>query len=153
MEDLVFEGFDSICLMGSDSPTIPSSYVCQGVEYLTRSRGAVVIGPAVDGGYYFIGLKRACRRLFEEIDWGTNRVFEQTRMRVAELDMAQMMLPVWYDVDDGAALERLLEEVCVEECEKKETCAHRAIHMQRFLNSILLAEGTARIWPGRRVRH
>ena len=51
----------------------------------------VVIGPTVDGGYYFIGLKAPCRRLFEEIDWGTDRVFEQTRMREAEVDMAQMI--------------------------------------------------------------
>jgi glycosyltransferase A (GT-A) superfamily protein (DUF2064 family) len=92
MEDLFFEGFGSICLMGSDSPTPPPSYVGQAVEYLRRPEDSVVIGPTVDGGYYFIGLKAACLRLLEEIDWGTDRVFEQTRMRVAELGMAQMIL-------------------------------------------------------------
>jgi uncharacterized protein len=153
MEDLFFEGFDSICLMGSDSPTLPPSYVGQAVEYLRRPEDSVVIGPTVDGGYYFIGLKAACRRLFEEIDWGTDRVFEQTRMRVAELGMAQMILPVWYDVDDGAALEKLLEEVCAKECEKRENFAYRATHTQRLLNSILLAEGSTRIWPNRRAKH
>jgi glycosyltransferase A (GT-A) superfamily protein (DUF2064 family) len=50
MEDLFFEGFDSVCLMGSDSPTLPPSYVGQAVEYLNRSKDGVVIGPTVDGG-------------------------------------------------------------------------------------------------------
>jgi glycosyltransferase A (GT-A) superfamily protein (DUF2064 family) len=94
MEDLFFEGFDSVCLMGSDSPTLPPSYVGQAVEYLNRSKDGVVIGPTVDGGYYIIGLKAPCRRLFEDIDWGTDRVFEQTQTRVAELALPPTILPV-----------------------------------------------------------
>jgi hypothetical protein len=39
--------------------------------------------------------------LFEDIDWSTDRVFEQTQARVAELEMREMTLPAWYDVDDG----------------------------------------------------
>src|SRR5271167_1936841 len=81
------------------------------MDYLSQSEDGVVIGPTVDGGYYAIGLKAPCRRLFEDIDWSTDRVFEQTRARVTELAMQEMILPVWYDVDDRFGLQRLLEDL------------------------------------------
>ncbi len=140
-EDLFSAGFDSVCMIGSDSPTLPPSYVRQMVDYLSRSKDGVVIGPTADGGYYAIGLKAPRRCLFEGIDWSTDRVFEQTNARVAELALPQMTLPVWYDVDDGAALERLLEELCCEERIGKPSSAYPAIRTQRLLNSILRTDG------------
>lgn len=151
-EDLFSVGFASVCLIGSDSPTLPSSYLRQMVDYLSRSEEGVAIGPTVDGGYYAIGLNAPCRRLFEDIDWSTDRVFEQTQARVAELEMREMTLPAWYDVDDGFGLERLLEELYGEDHFRQRSCRYKAIHTQRLLNSILDAEGPARVWPTRLVR-
>src|SRR5271165_931252 len=73
VEDLFSVGFASVCLIDSDSPTLPSSYLRQIMDYLSQSEDGVVIGPTVDGGYYAIGLKAPCRRLFEDIDWSTDR--------------------------------------------------------------------------------
>ncbi|MGH7061479.1 MAG: hypothetical protein ACREFH_13915, partial [Stellaceae bacterium] len=61
--------------------------------------------------YYLIGLKRLHRRLFEDIDWSTDRVLRQTLDRAAEIGLATVMLPVWYDVDDLASLRRLIAEI------------------------------------------
>src|SRR5260370_38225979 len=71
----------------------------------------VVIGPSDDGGYYLIGLNKMQRRLFEKIDWSTERVLAQTRQRAAELDLEVRLLPPGYDVDDRATLRRLCNEL------------------------------------------
>jgi hypothetical protein len=71
----------------------------------------IVLGPSTDGGYYLIGLKRPHRRLFEDIDWSTERVAAQTLARARELDLAIHHLPSWYDVDDLAALRVLMGEL------------------------------------------
>jgi hypothetical protein len=118
------------------------------VDLLSQTEEGVVIGPTVDGGYYAIGLKGLHRRLFEDIDWSTDRVFAQTKTRVAELAVRAIALPVWYDVDDRIGLERLLEELAGRQVSAT-ACAYAARHTAHFLNSILSAEGPVRIWPTR----
>ena len=76
-----------------------------------RPATAIVLGPSTDGGYYLIGLKRPHRRLFEDIDWSTERVAAQTLARARELDLAVHHLPSWYDVDDVDALRLLMGEL------------------------------------------
>jgi hypothetical protein len=71
----------------------------------------VVLGPSTDGGYYLLGLKRPHRRLFEDIDWSTERVAAQTLQRAHELDLAVHQLPSWYDVDDAGTLRLLMGEL------------------------------------------
>ena len=68
----------------------------------------MVLGPADDGGYYLIGMKAPHIHLFEDIDWSTSRVAEQTRQRARALGLSVAELDTWYDVDDAAALRRLL---------------------------------------------
>ena len=48
-----------------------------------------------------------CVHLFQEVAWSTDRVADQTRDRAAALGLGIVELPVWYDVDDAAALARL----------------------------------------------
>jgi hypothetical protein len=60
-----------------------------------------VLGPAIDGGYYLIGLKRAHRSLFEGIPWSTSRVLSRTVERAGALSLPVSLLPEWYDVDDA----------------------------------------------------
>ena len=71
----------------------------------------VVLGPATDGGYYLIGLKRAHARLFADIPWSTAAVLDTTRLRAQEIGLATRLLAPWYDVDDAASFETLLDEL------------------------------------------
>src|SRR6184192_1440187 len=73
VEDLFRCGFDSMCLIDSDSPTVPAENFRQAVELLSTSEDCVVLGPSDDGGYYLIGMKKPHRHLFEQIDWSTER--------------------------------------------------------------------------------
>ena len=110
-EDLLKVGFNSVCLIDSDSPTLPPHIFFEAVKALALPNDTVVLGPSEDGGYYLIGLKKAHRRMFEEIEWSTEWVFEQTMARAAELKLAVHLLPTWYDVDDRATLNRLCNEL------------------------------------------
>jgi uncharacterized protein len=110
-EDLFACGFSAVCLIDSDSPTMPQDALLQAVACLSRPGDRVVLGGSDDGGYYLIGMKRLHQRLFEQIDWSTERVFEQTLDRAREIGLEAELLPTWYDVDDGATLERLRREL------------------------------------------
>jgi uncharacterized protein len=102
---------ESVCLINSDSPTLPAAYLVSAATVLAAPGDRVVLGPSTDGGYYLIGLKRPHRRLFEDIDWSTERVTAQTLARAQELGLAVHQLPTWYDVDDIAALRVLVGEL------------------------------------------
>jgi len=110
-EDLFSCGFSAVCLIDSDSPTMPQQALLQAVESLSREGDRMVLGGSDDGGYYLIGLKRLHRRLFEQIDWSTDRVFSQTLDRAREITLEIELLPTWYVVDDAATLERLQQEL------------------------------------------
>jgi uncharacterized protein len=109
--DLFCSGYGSVCLVNADSPTLPTEYLVEAVRRLQQPGDRVVLGPAVDGGYYLIGLKRFHARLFEEVDWSTERVYRQTLDRAEEIGLAVASLPQWYDVDDEATLVLLCREL------------------------------------------
>ena len=110
-EDLLGQGYGSVCLVNADSPTLPTAVLTAAAMALAREGDRIVLGPAADGGYYLIGLKQPHRRLFADIAWSTERVFRQTIDRAAELGLEAVTLPVWYDVDDMASLRLLAAEV------------------------------------------
>jgi uncharacterized protein len=111
VSDLLGVGFQSCCLINSDSPTVTADAFTQAVKQLHGAQNRVVLGPADDGGYYLIGMRQAYRRLFEDIDWSTERVFAQTLERARELALSVHVLPKFYDIDDARALRRLCGEV------------------------------------------
>src|SRR5262245_1772497 len=111
VEDLFKCGFDSACLIDSDSPTVPGGNFAEAVELLSTNQDRVALGPSDDGGYYLIGVKKPHGRLFEQIDWSTERVLKQTIQRATEMGLEVKLLPRGYDVDDGASLRRLCDEL------------------------------------------
>ena len=60
----------------------------------------LVLGPALDGGYYLIGLSRPQPQLFENIDWGTERVLEQTKAVAEKLRSSLAQLRSLADIDE-----------------------------------------------------
>ena len=115
VEDLFNCGFGSVCLIDSDSPTVPAGNFAEAVELLSTTEDRVVLGPSDDGGYYLIGVKKPHRHLFEQIDWSTERVLNQTMQRATEIGTEVKLLPTGYDVDDRAGLRRLCNELLGEQ--------------------------------------
>jgi hypothetical protein len=109
--DLLAAGYGSVCLVNSDGPTLPTDLLVEAVRRLQQMGDRVVLGPAADGGYYLIGLKHFHQRLFEAIDWSTERVYRQTVMRAGAIGLPVASLPEWYDVDDEASLAVLAREL------------------------------------------
>jgi len=110
-EDILSCGFGSVCLIDSDSPTVPAAAFAQAVAELAKPGDRVVLGPSADGGYYLIGLKKAHPEPFERIMWSTSVVCAETCERVKEAGLELVLLPTWYDVDDAATLAVLREEL------------------------------------------
>jgi glycosyltransferase A (GT-A) superfamily protein (DUF2064 family) len=100
-----------VCLIDSDSPTLPSIALHAAVKELARPGDRVVVGPSEDGGYYLIGMKRVEPRLFEGISWSTGSVCAETVERAHEAGLELVQLPKWYDVDDAATLAVLEREL------------------------------------------
>jgi rSAM/selenodomain-associated transferase 1 len=144
-EDLLQLGFDSLCLIDSDSPTVPEKAFAEAVDFLARAEDSVVLGPSDDGGYYLIGLKKPHRRLFDTIDWSTERVLEQTMAAARGIGVAVHLLPTWYDVDDHKTLSRLCREFFGSNGSSGSAFAAPAT--RGFLSELLEREGRSRIWP------
>jgi rSAM/selenodomain-associated transferase 1 len=108
---LLDAGHDGVCLLNSDSPTLPAAYLMAAATALAAPGDRIVLGPSMDGGYYLLGMKHPHRRLFEGIDWSTERVSAQTLARARELGLAVYPLPTWDDVDDIDALRLLVGEL------------------------------------------
>lgn len=100
-------GFERVVLIGSDLPDIPAQYIGRAFENLRTSD--VVIGPAVDGGYYLLGFRQEAflPGVFKDISWSTNIVFDQTLKTIRQAALNYSILPEWYDVDNLAELEQL----------------------------------------------
>ena len=110
-EDVLAIGYGAVCLIDSDSPTVPGAAYYQAVEALQQPGDRVVLGPSNDGGYYLIGMKRAHKEPFERITWSTGSVLDETVERCREAGLEVVLLPTWYDVDDAATLEVLTAEL------------------------------------------
>jgi rSAM/selenodomain-associated transferase 1 len=132
VEDLFKCGFDSVSLIDSDSPTVPRENLAEAVELLNTTEDRVVLGPSDDGGYYLIGVKKPHQHLFDQIDWSTERVLNQTIQRATEIGLEVKLLPTGYDVDDGASLRRLCDEILADT-----TAADIAPYTRQFLASFV----------------
>jgi rSAM/selenodomain-associated transferase 1 len=110
-EDILACGFGAVCLIDSDSPTLPAIALKRAVEELAQPGDRVVLGPSNDGGYYLIGLKRAHSEPFERITWSTDSVYQETMERIRQAHLELIELPMWYDVDDAATLTVLEREL------------------------------------------
>ena len=141
--DLLAAGYGSVCLVNSDSPTLPTAFLVDAAMALRAPDDRLVLGPAADGGYYCIGLKRPHLRLFEEIAWSTPRVFAQTCDRAREIGLAVVLLPtVVRRRRSGIA-----PSTCSARCSGASGAAARACHTprpgpRRFCGASLTTAGT-----------
>ncbi len=90
-------GVDKVAIIGTDCPDLKAEILAQAFDKL--SHHDLVLGPAKDGGYYLIGMRRAIPELFDGIKWGTSEVFAATRAIAQNLDLNIAYLPTLADID------------------------------------------------------
>lgn len=93
-----------VVIIGSDCPDVTATDIED--AWLALDGHDVVLGPALDGGYWLIGLRAPQPALFTSIPWSTDRVFGETMRRARENDLRVALLRELADVDTIADWER-----------------------------------------------
>jgi rSAM/selenodomain-associated transferase 1 len=102
-------GIDKVVLIGTDCPTLQSQYLNEAFEALSNSD--LVLGPATDGGYYLIGMKRKADYLFEGISWSTSEVLSQTLAVATAHGLHFTLLDELSDIDTQEDWERYRSQI------------------------------------------
>ena len=96
------DGCPAVVIIGSDIPDISSDILESAFNGLANQE--LVVGPAADGGYYLIGMRRSAMnranpQIFEGIQWGTDAVLSQTLAIARDLKLKYCLLDTLKDVD------------------------------------------------------
>jgi rSAM/selenodomain-associated transferase 1 len=98
-------GAHRVVTIGCDCPGLSKEHINRAFDSLYFNE--LVLGPATDGGYYLIGIKRPLDELFENIPWGTHKVFETTVSLAQQLGLSTEILEELHDVDRPEDLKHL----------------------------------------------
>jgi uncharacterized protein len=100
------KGYNKVVIIGTDCPDLNASVIMNAYVYLEDHD--IVIGPASDGGYYLLGIKKLHPRLFEKIDWSTGKVLAQTLKICESSNLSTFLLPELSDIDDENDLKKYM---------------------------------------------
>ncbi|MEO8852829.1 MAG: TIGR04282 family arsenosugar biosynthesis glycosyltransferase [Ginsengibacter sp.] len=92
------KGYKSVVIIGTDCPALNGVIIMKAFTKLDLYD--VIIGPAEDGGYYLLGIKYLYSALFENIQWSTPDVLNETKIKCVELKLDYYMLPLLNDIDE-----------------------------------------------------
>ncbi len=102
--------YEFVLVIGSDCPELDAGYLEQASAKMVDA-GAdsrLVLGPAEDGGYVLVGMRNPEARLFSGIEWGSSRVFKQTKAIAYKIGWSVQELPMLWDVDREVDYRRLI---------------------------------------------
>jgi rSAM/selenodomain-associated transferase 1 len=98
LTDLLGKGYQRVVLIGSDCPEINLQIMEQAFEALHHCD--LVLGPANDGGYYLVGIRRLLPGIFGLPTWSHNRVLQMTLEIARAHQYSYTLLPALNDIDD-----------------------------------------------------
>lgn len=108
-QQLFEEKFDRLIIIGTDCAEITSELISDAFEKLDKNE--VVIGPADDGGYYLLGMRRFIPGLFEGIPWSTDQVTALTKEYLTRNEIPFALLPTLSDVDFAEDWNRFKDKI------------------------------------------
>lgn len=91
------EGAEQVVVIGTDCPEIDPETFAKAFDALEKFD--LVFGPALDGGYYLVGMAAPTGRIFQDIPWGGENVLETSLAVAKSSDLAASLLPSLPDVD------------------------------------------------------
>ncbi|WP_299759360.1 TIGR04282 family arsenosugar biosynthesis glycosyltransferase [uncultured Pontibacter sp.] len=100
------EGYTSVVIIGSDCLQLTPEIISKAYQELETHD--VVIGPALDGGYYLLGMNCLYPQLFQNKQWSTEHVFPDTIQDLQQLHLSCCLLPRLSDVDHAEDLDEEL---------------------------------------------
>lgn len=102
-------GYKRVSIIGTDCPDLTPETINEGFDRLIDND--LVIGPAMDGGYYLIGMKSGDTRLFTDISWSTDKVTAQTLTKAKEIGLSYYLLKTYRDIDRPEDLRYILGSI------------------------------------------
>jgi len=105
-EELLEAPPDHALIVGSDAPALRAAHLAEAFAALEAHD--VVLGPALDGGYWCVGLRRAAPEIFRDIPWSTDRVLAVTLERARAAGLRVATAATLQDLDTPADLARLV---------------------------------------------
>ena len=99
-----------VAVVSSDVPGVPPGSIATAFRALADGAD-VVLGPALDGGYWLIALRQPHDAPFRDIPWSTPAVLAVTRRRCTDAGLQVVELPAWRDVDTLVDLAFALRDV------------------------------------------
>ncbi len=97
LTDSLAAGPQPVVIIGSDCPELSPRILSAAFALLLDHD--LVLGPALDGGYYLIGLNALHPELFQGIPWGSEQVLAATLSRARQLGLKIHLLPTLRDID------------------------------------------------------
>jgi rSAM/selenodomain-associated transferase 1 len=88
---------DYAVIIGTDCPSLSADFIAK--AFILGLSHDLVLGPAIDGGYYLIGLRHFLPELFSGISWSTAEVLQQTVTIAHKLNLSVAYLPPLADID------------------------------------------------------
>ncbi|MEH2232133.1 MAG: TIGR04282 family arsenosugar biosynthesis glycosyltransferase [Nostoc sp.] len=113
--DAFQSGAEKVIIIGTDCPGVNAQILATAFEKLHAFD--LVLGPAIDGGYYLIALRQPIPELFVNIEWGTAQVFQKTVDIAQKLSLSYVDLLPLADVDRPEDLP-IWEQALAEEIER-----------------------------------
>lgn len=95
--------YSKAVIIGTDCAELSKEIIEEAFQKLDEYD--VVIGPATDGGYYLLGLKKMHKELFKNIQWSTNSVLQTTIERCNTNNLSYFLLKELHDVDEEKDLQ------------------------------------------------
>ena len=125
------DSYDNVVIIGSDAPEINSDLIIKSFNKLNNYEA--VIGPSDDGGYYLLGLKKAEIKLFENIKWSTDSVFNSTIAIFEKQNLKYYLMKELTDIDTKSDLYNWMNSI-----DKKENNVFKQLVKQKIVSNDFL---------------
>lgn len=110
--DAFLSGYSRVLCIGSDCMELTTAVIADAFEVFQNSD--FVIGPAFDGGYYLIGMKKMYPPVFIHKEWGESNVLLDTLLEIKNAGLSYSLLPTLRDVDTLNDLDEHLRKYMAE---------------------------------------
>ena len=91
------EGGKNVVIIGTDCAELTKEIILD--SFSKMEKDSVVIGPALDGGYYLLGMNQFYSEIFDGIEWSTSSVFNETKRIIDKNNISLALLPILRDID------------------------------------------------------